>query len=299
ILLGEHAVVFGQPAIALAISLRLRCSASPSSRNIVNGQPLSEKFHPYIHAAIGRFWDGEPLSLEVSSDLPSGSGLGSSAAVTVAVLGALDRMRSSYAAASVAERAFEVESIVQGRASPVDTSTCTHGRGIFVDRSRGDRFLWEIRRDTRKWFIHDCEAPDMGMVVGYTGVNAHTGPLVAKVKRFVDRSSFGRELIEEIGQIAVEGRGRLMANDKVGLGRLMNRNQKLLAVLGVSSPELEKLIDASLPHSYGAKLTGAGGGGSMIALTDEPQKVCDAIARRGGTPFIVRTGVEGLKVGEA
>jgi mevalonate kinase len=76
----------------------------------------------------------------------------------------------------------------------------------------------------------------------------------------------------------------------------MTRDHKLLSILGVSCNELNKLVDVSLPHAYGAKLTGSGGGGSMVVLTDEPEKVSEAISSRGGMPFIVKTGVEGVTV---
>jgi len=87
----------------------------------------------------------------------------------------------------------------------------------------------------------------------------------------------------------------MRAHDLEALGRLMSKDHNLLTILGVSTPALQKLVDASLPYSYGAKLTGAGGGGSMIALTDEPEKVAEAIRARGGAPFIVRTGVQGVR----
>jgi len=209
---------------------------------------------------------------------------------------ALSKMRSQFSEQYVASTGFEVESEVQGRASPIDTSTCTHGHGVFVDRSPGENLLWEIKRDTRRWFIHHCEVPEMDMVVGYTGVVAHTGPLVAKVKRFADRSKFGKEIIEEIGSLTLDGLKKLKTGDKVALGELMTKNQKLLAILGVSSPELDRLIKVSLPYSYGAKLTGAGGGGSMIALTDRVKDVCEVIKKRGCTPIVVRTGAKGVTI---
>jgi mevalonate kinase len=76
----------------------------------------------------------------------------------------------------------------------------------------------------------------------------------------------------------------------------MSRDQKLLAILGVSCQALDDLIDASLPLSYGAKLTGAGGGGSMVALTDRPDQVAEVIRRKGGYPIKVKTGVPGVKL---
>jgi len=244
-------------------------------------------------------WGSEPIAIDIVSEMPSSSGLGSSAAVTVAVLAALSQMKGQFSEKNVASNGFEVESEVQGRASPIDTSTCTHGRGIFIDRTPAADMLWEIKRDTRRWFIHHCDVPEMEMVVGYTGVVAHTGPLVAKVKHFADRSRFGMEIIEEIGSLTLEGLDKLKKGDRVALGGLMTKNQKLLAILGVSSPEIDKFIKVSLPYSYGAKLTGAGGGGSMIALTDHAKEVSEAIRKRGGTPIVVRTGAKGVTVDTA
>ncbi len=298
ILLGEHAVVFGRPAIALAIGLRSRCRAQIIDDHIGSVDRIGVQHGSYISTAIHCSWDGGPLDIEIQSQLPSGSGLGSSAAVTVATLGAIASLKGEFDEETIARQAFEVESVVQGRASPIDTSVSAHGKGIFISSERGSDLLWHISKDTRNWYIHDCEVPDMTLVVGFTGNKAPTGPLVAKVKRYVDHTRFAREIIDEIGDITLEGLQRMRSGDVEGLGRLMNRNHGLLAILGVCTPPLQKLVDAALPHSYGAKLTGAGGGGSMIALTDAPEKVAEAIKGRGGIPFIVGTGVEGVKVEE-
>jgi len=296
ILLGEHAVVFGRPAIALAIGLRSRCRAQVTDGHIGGGDRIGVQHGSYVSTAIQQNWDGRPLDIEVQSQLPSGSGLGSSAAVTVAALGAMASLKGQFDVEAIARQAFEVESLVQGRASPIDTSVSAHGKAIFISSERGSDLLWHISKDTRNWYIHDCEVPDMTLVVGFTGNKAPTGPLVAKVKRYVDHTRFAREIIDEIGDITMDGLNRMRSGDVEGLGRLMSRNHALLTILGVCTPPLQKLVDAALPHSYGAKLTGAGGGGSMIALTDTPEKVAEAIKGRGGIPFIVRTGVEGVKV---
>jgi mevalonate kinase len=136
----------------------------------------------------------------------------------------------------------------------------------------------------------------MTFVVGYTGFKGLTGPLVAKVKRYVDHTRFARDIIDEIGGLTIDAMKALRTNNVEELGRLMTKDHDLLAILGVSTPGLQKLIDAALPHSYGAKLTGAGGGGSMIALTDRPEEVSKAIRSRGGMPFIVKTGVDGVRI---
>jgi len=296
ILLGEHAVVFGKPAIAMGIDMRLTCKVAEGRSNMVNGQPLSDRYHSYIAVAIRDHWDGGPLNVTVDSEIPTGSGLGSSAALSVALLGAMSAMRGGIDEEGVARAAFDVESKVQGRASPLDTSVSCHGHGVYIDSIEGEGLLWHIERDVRQWYVHHCQVPDLTFVIGFTGVRAPTGPLVAKVKRYVDRTRFAMEVVDEIGTITEEGARRLRDRDVVALGGLMTRDHNLLTILGVSSPELQRLVDAALPYSYGAKLTGAGGGGSMIALTDRPEKVVEAIRRRGGTPYVVRTGVDGVRV---
>ncbi len=297
ILLGEHAVVFGQPAIAVAIDLRIRCRIERAHDSTLNGALITEQAHPYVFDAIARAWKDGPLAIQTSSDLPSGSGMGSSAAVTVSTLKALhELMHDGTPDSGISEEAFEVESSVQGRASPIDTSVSTHGRGVFVDRQPGEELLWHIKKDVREWYVHHCDIPPLNLVVGFTGINAPTGPLVAKVKRFVDRSSFAKDVVAEIGSLTLEGKDCLRRGDQVNLGRLMTRDHRLLAILGVSSKELDKLVKAALPYSFGAKLTGAGGGGSMIALTDEPSKVSEVLRVKGATPYIVEIGVEGVRV---
>jgi mevalonate kinase len=236
------------------------------------------------------------LSITISSEIPSGSGLGSSAAVTVGTLGGMAALKGDLNAEDVARQAFNVESVVQGRASPIDTSVVTHGKGIFISSEEEGGLLWKIERDVRHWYIHDCPVPSMTFVVGFTGNKGPTGPLIKKVRRYVEHTRFARDIIDEIGTLTLEGMSALRSADMERLGRLMTKDHNLLAILGVSTPELQKLVDASMPYSYGAKLTGSGGGGSMIALTDQPEKVASAIESRGGVPYIVRTGVDGVKI---
>ncbi len=291
ILFGEHAVVFGEPAIAAALDLRTRVDATESDTPRINGVPLRQETNPYPYHALS-VTGSRSMSLTIDSDVPPGAGLGSSAALSVAAVGALGK---DYSDAEVAESAFSVELLAQGRASPIDTSVSTHGRAIYVDRNGGSGLLWSVRRGDVTWHIHHVDVPAMDIVVGFTGISAATGPLVENVRRLHSKYSTARNAVVEIGTIAAEARRRLSTGDVVGLGSLMDRNQKLLVTLGVSSREIGSLIDAVRPYSYGAKLTGAGGGGSIISLTDRPERVAEAIAKRGFTPFICKLGGEGLR----
>ncbi len=297
ILFGEHAVVYGEPAIAIAVDRRVKSSIeSSSSETTVNGYKIEEDRHKYIYQCIQDTGVDEDLEIICKSDIPSGAGMGSSAAVTVSIMSALDTMKGEeFERGELARRAFDVEWKVQGSASPIDTSTAVNGGAVKLSKDKGKGFLWDVKKEDKRWYVHHIDIPDMHLVVGDTGVHAPTGPLVQKVRRFYEKSNFAKEVIEDIGVLVEEGSKAVENGDVEKIGRLMNEDQKLLSILGVSHPRLEALIKAAARFSYGAKLTGAGGGGAMVALTDEPENVAEAIKKRGGVPYIIETTKEGVK----
>ena len=288
ILFGEHAVVFGEPALSTAIDLRAEVYARPHTEWLADGRPMDHPRYAYVKAAVEKAGATSPLWLEVRSALPEGSGLGSSAAVTVATLGAVHGARGSFDPPRLAREAFEVELAVQGRASPIDTTTATAGGAVLAAPEKEDGLLWSIERDGRRWFLHHRNLPPLRLVVGFTGVSAPTGPLVAKVRERVDRDPEARRWIEEIGDITIQGLRALQAKDWAAAGALMDRDHELLNALGVGHPLLDHLVAAARPTSHGAKLTGAGGGGSMVALTDRTEETAAAITAAGGRAFVVR-----------
>ncbi|MFW6142066.1 MAG: mevalonate kinase [Candidatus Saliniplasma sp.] len=297
ILFGEHAVVYGEPAISLAVDKRITCAIEKGEGvTTVNGYEIDEKHQGYIMKAIEKSGFDSPLKIKTDSGIPSGAGLGSSAAVTVASLGSLEKMDGVLDEEKVARNSFEIEYEVQGSASPIDTSTSTHGCGIMVSKEKGENFLWNISKNDKKWNIHHRDIPDIPLVVGDTGVHAPTGPLVDKVRRFYDKSNFAKEIVREIGQLVYEGSSALEDGDLEKVGRLMNENHRLLSILGVNHPKLDSLVEGAKRHSYGAKMTGAGGGGSMVAITDEPEEVAEVIKKRGGEPYILKPTKVGLRV---
>jgi len=298
ILFGEHAVVYGEPALAIAIDRRISVEASiTSGASTMNGYALKESYHRYIIEAINQEDMKARLEMKSSSELPSSSGLGSSAAITVATVGMLKALSDKFNEKDIALRGFEVEYAVQGRASPTDTSTSAHGQAVMLTKAPTDNPLWKVERDGNSWYINHCAAPPFTFVVGYTGISGSTPEMVGKVRAFLEKKKkFAREIIEEIGQTTMDGARALAGEDMEGVGRLMNRNHDLLAILGVNCPGLQRLVDAARPHSYGAKLTGAGGGGSMIALTEKPEKVAKTIERAGGIPYIVNVSRDGVRI---
>ena len=297
ILLGEHSVVYGKPAVALAINRRFKCTVSRSKVNMLNGMQMDSEYHPhigYIMKANGI--DG--ISIETESGLPSSSGLGSSAALSSSLSAAIKALKGEEIdKQKIADEAFNAEYNAQGRASPLDASCCTFGKGIAINCPESfGREIWSVSKGQGSWKISEIKVPKMTFVIGYTGIKANTGPLVEKVRKFKERNRFASDIVDEIGAITLDGVDSMARGNLEELGNIMTRDHKLLSILGVSCNELNKLVNASLKYSYGAKLTGSGGGGSMVALTDEPDKVCDTILLHGGLPFIVETDVPGVKL---
>ncbi len=296
VILGEHAVVYGKPAISLAIDKRFTIEVCRDSEFKVNGESTNRICNPHMNY-ISSIHGNVPVSVNMGSDIPPGSGLGSSAALSVAFSAALRSLIClDTDAETIAKESFDAEYYAQGRGSPMDTSTSVHGYGIALNNPDPGKNLWTIEKNGNKWDISDIDVPEMTFVIGYTGIRAPTGPLVERVRRYREKNKFASDIIDEIGSVSLEGMKALTNEDVSRLGELMTYNHKLLSILGVSCKELNKLVDVALPYSYGAKLTGSGGGGCMVALTDDPETVSEAISSRGGSPMVVTTGVEGVKI---
>ncbi len=302
ILFGEHAVVYGEPAIALAVTRRFNMQVDHRKEgkgHTVDGHKMTKAHHSYFKYAVENYWEGGPLDIRTRSEIPSSSGMGSSAALTTSLMAGLVAMSGGDIEEErerIARQSFATEYGVQGRASPTDTSTSTMGLGILLAKEPLEGLLWHVERGGAEWYIHRVGVPKLTIVVGFTGIKGNTGELVAKVRRFWDSNNFAKETVGDIGKLTMEGVAALEAGDKELIGRLMDRNHQMLSILGVNHDMLQRLVDAARPHSYGAKLTGAGGGGSMIALTDEPEKVSRAIEGAGGKAFVAEIGAPGVRL---
>ncbi len=341
ILFGEHAVVYGQPAVAVAIDQRMNVNLSLNNDWRIDGMIFHPKRHPHVEALKQRLWDGgPPLSIKITGDIPPASGLGSSAALSVAASAALrcargrqlkdDDWAEGWTAARpnnvyhgpwevVEGDSFEhganavdvdecailthaVEAFAQGgKASPLDSSTCAHGGCIVLSDKVEDGLNWLYSRNLNdvSWEVHSVDltqTEEVWLVIGSTGIHAPTLEQVSKVASLLESNPAKMREIETIGIVARRGISALLSGDMESVGRAMSENHLLLRSLGVSCPELELLISAAAPTSLGVKLTGAGGGGCMIALTRDPKTTSEAIELAGGRTLISRLGGDGMKV---
>ena len=149
------------------------------------------------------------------------------------------------------------------------------------------------------WQLHSFQATipdDTFLVIGNTGVHGSTSKQVAKVATLLAEQPERHVEIEAIGSIARKGIEALRVGNMELVGKAMTENHIVLRSLGVSSPDLEKLIRAAAPSSLGVKLTGSGGGGCMIALTKNPEQTVGAIEMEGGRAFISPFKSPGVRI---
>ena len=313
ILLGEHFVVYGEPAIVLAIDKRIYAKAELRDdkqlylrsvnldlagyfKNGIfkieqgNAKEARLKFEP-LKLAVAKVLEihGENpgLSIEVNSTVPVASGLGSSAAVAAAVTAAVSTLLNvKMSKEDVFRISYEAEKIVHGTPSGVDPAISTFGGTLLFQMDTGFKPL-------------DVKA-DVPLVIGDTGVERSTRVQVTKVRNVRDRYPRVVEPIMRAGrEIVLSAIDALKEDELENLGDLMNINHALLCGLGVSDESLEWLIKAARKaDALGAKLTGAGGGGCMIALAENEklEQVLEALQRVGGKAFIARKTDEGVRV---
>jgi len=286
-LFGEHAVVYGEPAVPCAIERRatvtvekrsderLRVSAEDLSLEgftveydgstsdtpeVDVGEGLVQAAMGYVDQAIEQARDAADapdagFDVSIESSIPLGAGLGSSAAVVVATIDAASRaVGVTLDKADIADRAYQVEHTVQeGQASRADTFCSAMGGAVLVE---GDQ-------------CEQIDTPNLPFVIGYDGGAGDTGALVSGVRSLREEYGFASETVSSIGELVEEGLSALEAEDIEELGRLMNFNHGLLAALGVSSRSLDAMVwSAREAGATGAKLTGAGGGGCIVALDE-------------------------------
>lgn len=273
ILLGEHSVVFGETALAAALPFGVTVRAEArASGGVELVAPLAPKGDPRVMEAVrlvARELGVESTRLEVDTDLPVGGGLGSSAAFAVAACRALAPQPVSND--EMNRIAFLAEQLFHGTPSGVDHSVSIHG-GIIRFR-RGPPV--QVERVVPK--------RPLRLVVAFTGKTRQTSANVAALRKRVEEDPARyRPIVERLGALAEGGASDVETGALAALGGLMDEAHALLASCELSSPELDAIVAAAKgAGALGAKLTGAGGGGSAIALCDDAAPVAAAIAARG------------------
>ncbi len=280
ILFGEHAVVYDQPAIAIPVT-----KVNATARILPNLEGLSGQVHiqapdialdmdldalaedhplaKVVHLAIEAVQPTHvpAITLQVNSTIPISAGMGSSAAISVAVIRALTTfLGAPLPPLEISALAYEVEKIHHGTPSGIDNNVIAYQKPVYFWKDHPIEFL-SIENPSH-WVIAD------------TGEGRPTRESVSAVRELYDTDPKSYEAIfHQIGEVVQNAKEALIAGDLDFLGWLMDKNQRLLEELNVSSPKLDVLIRAAREAgAAGAKLSGGGCGGNMIALAS-PEKI--------------------------
>jgi mevalonate kinase len=293
IITGEHFVVHGAWALAAALPRRVRAEAfeAPSLRVVSDRVPVRDKaaIRPalaLVEAMAQRFSFSPRLGVSIHSEVPEGAGLGSSAATMVATAAAVAKLKSlRLTVDELISISMVGEKAVHGRPSGVDPTVCAIGGVV----------LFRPGRRPRKVALTGNRV----LLISYSGVKRST-------RRLIDRVSGARErfpalftgLAEAVGESSLLSSRRLTDNDMKGLGRLLTYNHAVLSAVGASSSSLDGLVNLNLSlGAYGAKLTGAGGGGSVVAVAPKrkEKRVISGLKARGFETFRAEVPVEGVR----
>ncbi|MFW5696216.1 MAG: mevalonate kinase [Phototrophicaceae bacterium] len=297
ILFGEHAVVYGQPAIAVPVSA-LRASAQVTPAAAGSGLRIEaadvdavlpvELDSDAIDNALAvtarmvlRQLDAKPPDaiIRLTSTIPMASGLGSGAAVSAAVARAVcAAVDQPVADAQLNAIVYEIEKMYHGTPSGIDNTVIVYEQPVYFVRGKPIKTL------------HIGQP--LTFIIGDTGQSALTKITVGDVRRLYEQDPERiQPVLDAIGTIVRQARQAIAGGDTAALGPLMQANHAHLRTLTVSSPQLDQLVQAALDAgAVGAKLSGGGRGGNMIALVADPsqaQAVADALRQAGAVRTII------------
>jgi len=296
ILLGEHSVVYGKHAIACPIPLTMRAVVEDKGKGVELliprwgieyqlAKPPEQRRS--FEKASGLIMDHLGLSerdmrIEVFPDVPRGMGMGGSAALAVAIIRALDiHYRLGLTDEEVNDLAYQSEMVAHGEPSGIDNTVATYGQPLI------------FRKGTPP-LVEPLHIPEpLSLVVGMTRTEGLTAKTVSNVRAAHDRQpKLYDKIFNDIDALVLQGITAIQNNERRTLGELMNVCQGLLNALQVSTPEIERLVSiARGAGALGAKLTGGGGGGAVIALCeDNADEVQAAMERRGFQAMTISVG---------
>lgn len=301
ILFGEHAVVYGRPAIAIPLSqLRATAVVSPTTQpgirliapdlgqdvllpDAPSDDPIAAVIRQVQTAVHLPTWPD--ITITISSQIPIASGLGSGAAITAAVVRALaEFLGVSHLATPewVSALTYEVEKIHHGTPSGIDNTVVAYEMPVYF-----------VRQQPHNRIEPFTVARPLHLLVADTGVRSSTKIAVGDVRRqWQENPAKFEALFDSCGRIAIAARTAIETGDVAALGPLMQENHALLQEMTVSSPELDRLVTAAIEGgALGAKLSGAGRGGNMIALVTPETRtaVCKSLLAAGAKNVLSTT----------
>ena len=272
ILFGEHFVVYGVKAILCSINKRVTVTAEKTSeRKIsINSEignlvlepnklisEINSPLKPFYYLANKAIKNQDAgIEIKIKSEIPLGAGLGSSSACCVAGAAAIFKLFGDVSKEKILELAIEAERTIFENTSGADCTVCTYGGIIEYGKKQG--------------FKKIEDEPNFQLVIANSNIEHSTESMVSGVKTFVikNKEKFSKLLNQE-SKLVEDVLKLLKENNPEALGEKINQNQKYLEIIGISNNQIKKMIEIGQKTSFGAKITGSGGGGCIFALTNE------------------------------
>ena len=272
ILFGEHFVVYGVKAILCSINKRVTVTAEKTSERKISinskigklelepDKPISEinsPLKPFYYLANKAIENKDTgIHIQIDSEIPLGAGLGSSSACCVAGAAAIFKLFGNISKEEVLKLAIEAERTIFENTSGADCTVCTYGGIMEYDKNKGFKKI-------------EYE-PNFQLVIINSNIEHSTQSMVSKVKEFENKNKEEFSKLSNLESKLVEDVLKLVKENKIQeIGQKMNQNQEYLENIGISNKELTKMIKIGQESSFGAKITGSGGGGCIFALTNE------------------------------
>ena len=272
ILFGEHFVVYGVKAILCSINKRVTVTAEKTSERKISinskigklelepDKPISEinsPLKPFYYLANKAIENKDTgIHIQIDSEIPLGAGLGSSSACCVAGAAAIFKLFGDISKEEILELAIEAERTIFENTSGADCTVCTYGGIMEYDKNKGFKKI-----------EHE---PNFQLVIINSNMEHSTQSMVSKVKEFENKNKEEFSKLSNLESKLVEDVLKLVKENKIQeIGQKMNQNQEYLENIGISNKELTKMIKIGQESSFGAKITGSGGGGCIFALTNE------------------------------
>jgi len=272
ILFGEHFVVYGVKAILCAINKRISVTAEKSEENKISIKSnignltlepnkliseINSPLKPFYYLANKMIQNQNTgIKIVVESDIPLGVGLGSSSACCVAGAAAISRLFHKTSKEEILRLAIESEKTIFENTSGADCTVCTYGGIMEYDKENG--------------FDKIESEPNFHLVIANSNIEHSTESVVARVREFKEKNETKfATLCNNESKLVKDVLGLLKENNIKELGCKVIQNQKYLETIGISNDKLREMIQLGQNESFGAKITGAGGGGCIFALTDE------------------------------
>lgn len=299
ILFGEHFVVYGVKAILCAINKRITVTAEKIDEKKISiqsnigdlelepGKLISEinsPLKPFYYLA-DKMLKNENIGIKiiVESDIPLGVGLGSSSACCVAGAAAISRLFKKTSNEEILNLAIEAEKTIFKNTSGADCTVCTYGGIMEYTKEKG---------------FHKIESkPNFHLVIANSNMEHSTESIVDEVRQFKENDEIGFSSLCKMETKLVEDVLELFKENNIEkLGTKVRENQEYLETIGISNDKLREMIQIGQTESFGAKITGAGGGGCIFALTDESnlEQIINQFKDKNYDCFSVKIDFKGL-----